>query len=244
LNLNSFYDGITLPYTGAYTATIIPSGTTTGPYSFELFDVSTGSTPLTLNTTLSDTLTGGRTAKLYSFTATAGQQFYLQGLSDQISGGAGTALLGPDNNRVGGIGTYTEDNSGPVTLTESGTYILEVAAQSFTNVSNNFSVAPWLSTTPTTALTFNTLISGSLAVPGAEHVYTFTGYPGQRLIFDGQTPNSNFGAFLTGPNGAQIWNVNTTSDYAATPALSLPGQYNADDLRRRFCDGFLRLPDS
>ena len=223
-SLNGYNPGITLGTPGTYKVIITGSGATTGSYSFQLLDLASAA-PITVNNVVADTLVNGRTTKLYSFSASAGQALFMQGLSDQVSAGAYYEVIAPDNT-VTGVQQYTENNAGPLTLTETGTYVVAVVAQSFTNVSNTFSVEPWLSTPAVDALTLNTVTNGTLPQPGTLHDYTFTGAPGQRLYLDGQSADSNLYGELIGPNGAGVFGfVPLTNDFIPIPALTLPGTY-------------------
>jgi hypothetical protein len=116
-----------------------------------------------------------------------------------------------------------------VNLTETGTYTLIVAAQSFSNVSNTFSLNVWLTTPSTAALTLNTNVAGdTIPAPGAFRNYTFTGVPGQRLVINGQSAAASFAFNLLDPFGSSVTNVGFLTNSFVTPALKYAGTYTLE----------------
>src|SRR5262249_42280554 len=56
-----------------------------------------------------------------------------------------------------------------------------------------------------TPINVDEVVSGTIAVPGAEHDYTFTGGVGQRLFFDVQQNGGRLGFTLLRPDGSVLF---------------------------------------
>jgi hypothetical protein len=66
-------------------------------------------------------------------------------------------------------------------------------------------------TTPT-ALTLGTEVNGSIAKPGEQDEYTFTGTVGQGLYLDSLGSLSNLTTQLISPSGTTVFNIPATND--------------------------------
>ncbi len=80
---------------------------------------------------------------------------------------------------------YYMENDDTVTLPTTGTYVLAVAGQNASQCSVSYSFEVFDNVNPTSALTLGTTVTGTIANPGDEATYTFTGSAGQRIYFDG-----------------------------------------------------------
>ncbi len=115
---------ITLPYSGTYILAVAGTSATNTSvsYSFELYDNVAPSTALVLNTEVTGTLTNPGDQAIYTFTGSIGQQVQFNGLepgSTQIA-----YLYDPQGTQV--FDSYLENNAGPYTLTNPGTYKLVI----------------------------------------------------------------------------------------------------------------------
>ncbi|HEY6226602.1 MAG TPA: CARDB domain-containing protein, partial [Verrucomicrobiae bacterium] len=174
---------------GAYTLTVAGSNfRTTGDYSFRFGDITTGSV-LTPGTPVATTLAPANSTVFYKFNATAGTQFYFDGLgfTNDPPGGsvyvAQVRMLSPSGQIV-----LSQSVSGDVDtfkLNESGTYIVAVEGRIYdthTSQANGFNLIPI--TNPTTALTFGTTVTGTIPTAGVRNMYTFTLLQPSLLEFD------------------------------------------------------------
>src|SRR5207253_4795488 len=130
------------------------------------------SAPFTLGTTVSAALPAYQ-FKTYQFSGTAGERVFYNGLGSS-SLGLGASLDGPSGNV---FNVNAGGQNGPDVLPSSGLYILTIygggsssGAYSFNLLNAALPVAPLILGTP---------VSATLANPGDEAVYTFTGTAGE-----------------------------------------------------------------
>jgi YD repeat-containing protein len=193
-----------LPRGGTYTLRIRnQSSTATGSYQFDLLDLAADSKPLTLGTTVSDTLPAYQ-IKTYQFSGTAGERVFYHGLGS-MSLGVYVSLDGPS----GGV-FYPPDAGGstvPNILPSTGTYILTVHGIGSGSGAYSFNLRDAALTTA--PLTLGTPITGTLANPGDEAAYTFTGTAGERVFYKATVNSSNILANLQGPDNEQLFTQGT-----------------------------------
>src|SRR5208337_3882153 len=219
----------TLTQAGTYTLTVNGSGATTGAYDFVLNDTSAAPTIAT-NTPVSDTVPTGFSTNLYQISGTAGEQIYFQAqsITDSSSNPDPSnyldwALYGPNSQQIASP-YYYGFNDFTATLPADGTYVLAVVGEGYTTSSIDYSFEAFQTVTSTTPMTLGTEEMGTLANPGDQALYTFTGSSGQNIFFDGLSADSGINASLTNPSGNQIFNVAAGSD-AGPYTLSEPGTY-------------------
>ena len=211
---------LTLTESGTYY--LLAVGASTSPLNYEFRLTDTAYEPITFGTTTSGTVTTATQSDIYSFTGTAGERTYFEELSDSNGYcGAYWDLYGPKNqyitsNSIGGDLTAT--------LPINGTYTLAV----YNNTSYataTYSFEAFQNVNPTTGLTLGTPVSGTIANPGDEAAYTFTGSPGQRIYFNSlASPTYYVFAQLTDPNGNSIFN--NSEEYNEGPyTLTYAGTY-------------------
>ncbi|MCT0209070.1 hypothetical protein, partial [Synechococcus sp. CS-1332] len=196
-----------LPRSGTYTVRL--NGT--GDFSFRLLDVAANATPLTLGTTVTETVTPTSGARIFSFTGAVGQRLLYDALEQDFDS-VQTFLIGPSGNNLSGFFVNASSDSDIFTLSQAGTYYLvqESTGQGATDFSFQ------LLQTPATDLAFDAVTSSTLA-PLETELYRFTGTAGQRLVFDSQSPSaSSANVFLRGPNGESITSGNLASDFEIT----------------------------
>ncbi len=184
-------------------------------------------TPVTLTagtgTAVTGTLTTGLTANLYQFSGTAGERLYFESLGDTPTYGAELELYNPANGNS--LGTYV-DYDDTVTLPETGTYLLAVPGLSGSNKSVSYSFEIFENVNPAVSgTTLPLAASETIANPGDEATYTFTGTAGQRIYYNGLAKSiSNLDALLTDPYGNTIFNGNASTDEGPF-TLTVPGTY-------------------
>jgi hypothetical protein len=184
---NIVYNGnnsdVDLPFTltesGNYQIIIDGRAADIGDYAFRLIDLSTAP-PVTIGTTITDTLTPGLESDVYQINAKAGERLYFDSL--QKSTGAIWTLYKP-NGQVSNVVDLSSDLE-TTTLDANGTYYLVIRGNTANgNVNYSFKVTnPPTSSTP---LTLGTTIKGTIAEVGEVDEYTFTAAVGQQLYYDG-----------------------------------------------------------
>ena len=112
---------VQLPGDGLYTLEIEGfSNSSTVDYSFQVVTPDDTSTALTLGETVAESISQPGDADTYTFSGTAGQQLYFDGLDENSS--IRTQLFSPSGSSLFNI--TTNSDSSPISLTETGTYQL------------------------------------------------------------------------------------------------------------------------
>ncbi len=221
-NNGSYNEGpYVLTSSGTYTIALNNSSGSSGTYDFDMVSLPDAATSLALGPTqtVAGTLDPGTTTALYSFQGAAGENIFLdnqQNLGDPVY----DRLISPDGNQVFDINSY--DDSGPLTLTESGTYYLLIDGESSSPINYQFR----LTDTAYSPLTLDTQTSGSFGYPTATDAYSFTGTAGERVTFASLDDSNGFyGASwaLYGPNNQQIASPYYSENFSA--ALPADGNY-------------------
>ena len=215
----------TLPVAGTYTLTVLGSESSyynivgaTGSYAFDLSDVSTAPA-LATGSVVSGTLATGLTTDIYQLSGTAGEVVYFEGLKDVPSNGAWAELLGPQD---GTVTSFWLENDAQATLPYTGTYVLAIMGQSGSNSSVAYSFEAFAGAVTTASLPMNTAVNGTLAHPGDQAVYTFTGSIGQQIQFNGLTSGSGAVATLYDPEGHALDDTYVGDDFGPL-TLAMPG---------------------
>ncbi len=222
VNLFSFRDvnrdlaPLSLIETGTYQLVITNSSSNNEDYSFRLLDA-TGE-ELALDTLTEGTLDPGTTTDLFSFTATEGQKFFLDGQGDTFAGTY--TIYDPSNSFV------TSQSFGfdlEFTAPTDGTYLFVVRGSGNEAVNYSFNlITPEIIVQD---LTLGETIIGNISEPGKEDLYTFTGNAGQRIYFDGISGNSNVDANLVSPSGVNLFSFQNVNRDLAPLSLIETGTY-------------------
>ena len=184
INSNSDAGPLNLTSAGTYYVLVDGESSSSVSYGFRLLD--TSSLPLSFGTTTNGNVITATQSDIYSFTGTAGERVYYRELTDSNgSSGATWYLYGATNqyitsNSIGGDLTAT--------LPSSGTYSL-VVYNSTSFSSGTYSFEAIQNVNPTVSFTLGQEITGTIANPGDEASYTFTGAAGQRIFVDGLGAN-------------------------------------------------------
>lgn len=161
--------------------------------------------PFTIGTTVTNSIGVAGEVDVWTFTGTAGQRIFLD-----AQNGSSTAFRWSlvDPNGVALFGDVFADRD-TFTLATSGTYTLTVEGRSGQTGAYQFKV--WdVPATTVTSITVGQVVGSSIAVPGAQAAYTFTGAAGDHLFFDVQ--NSNGGALsftILRPDSTVLLNAST-----------------------------------
>jgi hypothetical protein len=164
------------------------NGTGTGNYRFQLIELpnnlsASTYTPLELGTVVQGTLSPGLSSQAFSFTATAGQSAYFNG----IRGDSTVRLFDPNGAEIFSVGDSNQDR-GVLTFNQSGVYHLVVQGERDSASAYEFQL---LNFGASRELTLNQPNTGSLPSGLQNAVYQFTGQAGQSLFFDSRTNSSN-----------------------------------------------------
>lgn len=218
-NSDNDVEPMTLNESGTYSLVLDGIGAVTGPFQFRVSDVASLPT-LALDTVITDTLVPGLSARAYRFEGAAGQRLFLDGLGVN-SGGAfwlySPANVGLVNASIGGDFEFT--------LTQPGRYVL-VAWGTSASGPLPFSFQVVTSDQVPGSLATGTVVSGSIAEPGQQHLYAFTGSAGQRIYYDGMDGDGDqIYSRLVAPNGGLVWDFTLQGNDVGPITLQENGQY-------------------
>jgi large repetitive protein len=194
-------DYLTLSMNGTYKVVIDGDGANLGDYKFRLLDKA-NATVITSNLEVTDTFdNNGFGSKLYRFNAQAGEHFYLNTGSGQYPN---TWIIYDPNGQLVKYG-YTQDNyydDWEFDITKSGEYTLALEGNGAANANYKFTLTN--SPLPVTSITVNNTISGTIAQPGEQDTYTFTGTAGQQLFYDALNSTNIAALRVYDPNGTEL----------------------------------------
>jgi hypothetical protein len=208
IGFNSFGSPLdaTMPVDGPYTLALIGvNGSVTVAYNFRVSTPPTSVMALTLGNTVSSTLSAGQIDS-YTFTGTAGQRLYFDGLSGPSQMYA--ALTSPTGVLTGvPTNTYVGSDAGPFTLTETGTYTLRINAAGAITGTYSFRL---LDVTSQPVLDLQGAPTSGTLNPGTRtDLYRFAGSAGQRLFFNWQSGSTTNGYYyLFGPANQIVGGLN------------------------------------
>jgi hypothetical protein len=199
--------GFPLPYTGNYTL-VFQTGASPGAYSNQVNTFSFVTNALTLGNPTTATIANPGDISSYTFSGNAGQRLFFDSLNAVYIPSTVT-LLSPSGQTVFS-GNGTADLGQPYTLTESGTYLLELAGTGDATGTIAFQL---LDVSSQPALPLNTDIKGTLAANTCA-IYQFTGSQGQQLYFNAKAV-SNGGAYWTlcDPGNTPLFDQSLSSDF-------------------------------
>lgn len=237
-NADADFGPFTLTDTGTYSLIIDGSAATTGDYSFRLQDMAS-QPPLPLDTVITKSLTPGFSVDWYRFDGVTGEKLFFDGLGANVGGSWN--LFGPNNELISssGIGGDFE-----VILPRPGPYLVSVSGTSANPVPYSVQVVTFETTS--SSLVLGTTISGTIAEPGEQDLFTFTGTAGQQLYYDALDRDfEQMNARLIPPSGgAPLWEINSSSDQGPF-TLTASGVYTLvlDGLGATVGDYSFRLVD-
>jgi large repetitive protein len=212
---------------GDYTLSVAAQGATTGGYDFQLLDLA-NATPVTTGQQVDGKLNPGNATNLYQFQGSTGDTLFFdshaldpQSTSWRVIGPEGTVVFGPN-----GLG----QDSGPDTLTETGTYTLMVEGNVNQTAQADYSFTVYSVGTSHTPLSVGHSVTGTLATPGSTNDYDFSVAKSTKVLFDSLTNRGDLQWTLTSSHGAVVSQRGfNASDASSTPGddgvLLAPGAY-------------------
>jgi hypothetical protein len=201
------YGPFTLVMDGTHTVVIGGNTGENGTVRFRLIDLDQPPVMrLALGQSVGGTLDPGSAADLYLLDGETDQRLVIQSLDR--SSPASWTLYAPGNYPYAS-GALSE--SAVVDLSWPGARVLAITSASTEPVSYGFVLrSPAVSTAP---ISFGEMIEGTLAEPGAEHRYTFTGEAGTVLYFDAQGDDPiPLSLVLLGPENEVLFSHDTARD--------------------------------
>ncbi|MEK7674455.1 MAG: hypothetical protein AAB676_01305, partial [Verrucomicrobiota bacterium] len=208
LNRNADSDSspFTLGVPGEYYL-VVENNSGATDHSFRVVDV-LAQPVLPVDTVVTETLTPGFFASIYRFTGAASSRLFFD--SQGSNSGANWNFYGPNNEALGSANVIYDFD---VTLAPAGVHTLVVSGASPTPVPVTFQVVT--APTVTTPLTLGAAVNGTIAEPGEQHHFTFTGIPGQRLYYDAHDGDfDQINVRLYAPSGGNVHiNQNSDSDW-------------------------------
>ncbi len=207
---------VALASTGTYTLAIYGFDGNPVDYQFKIITPETNTASLTLGSNENSQIVNGAISEkgeqdIYTFTGSIGQRLSF----DTITNGYYTTrayLYSPS-----GITIFdrdlSEQNVGPFTLTENGTYRLVIDGYGESTDAYSFSM---LDVGLNNQIALDTDISGQLDPGQRTHFYQFEGTAGERLYLDSLMDAPNTYWDLVGPGDRIVWNTYIGSDFEAT----------------------------
>jgi hypothetical protein len=223
-SLSAYYDSeLALPATGEYLLAMQGNGNVAN-YTFHVAAPEFVTTPLTLNQTVSSTISKRGEQDTYTFSGTVGQQLFFDALNGNNSLKA--RLIAPSGLTV--VNKDTSSDWGAFNLGETGTYRLVIDGDDQSTGNYSFILSD-RSTAPT--IQIGTPISGNLNPGNKVNLYQFTANSGQSLKFDLDTDTwSGANWILYDPNGtifkapdANIPDFNVTFGASGLYTLAIAG---------------------
>ncbi len=168
---------------------------------------------------MTGSLNPGWGVKIYQLAGTAGQQLYFDGKGADTAGN--WYWYGPNNAAVGSANIV---NDFEVTLAHTGTHVLVLSGNGAAPVNHTNRVVTFGFVT--NALVLGSTVSSTIAEPGEQDVYTFTGTIGQRLFYDALDGDfDQINVRLIDPAGAVVF-INGNADSDRSPfTLTQAGLY-------------------
>jgi hypothetical protein len=194
-----------LPYTAAYTL-VIRGATFTFPYSNRVSTFSYSTNILSLGTSITNNIVNPGDQVFYTFTGTAGQMVYYDGIIPYFPS-ISVAVLTPSGTSLLSVNASSDFS---VILPQSGTYLLAFDGNVHTTGPIGFQLLD-ISAQP--ELPLNADLTGNLA-PYVSQAYQLAGTAGQRLYFNSKAVSAGGATWtLFGPNNAYINSAVLASDF-------------------------------
>ncbi|MEM7474531.1 MAG: putative Ig domain-containing protein [Planctomycetota bacterium] len=165
----------------------------------------------------------------WTFTANPGDEIYTVFASltgAQFFNTVNTTLLAPSGSVVYSKTDFraAQHNSGPQTLTEAGTYTLQMTSDADISFSFTLNDIPAPELTPN--IQFAQVYSGNIESPGAHDLYTFTGTANSEIFFDATALNGSVfgGAIVTflDSSGTEINSISASRVFSLDHTVEIP----------------------
>jgi len=189
---------------GTYRLVIDGTDDTTNPYSFRLLDLA-AATATDLDSEIAGNLGPSlREAHLYRFNGSAGQPLFFNRTVGESNGFTGTnyyALYSPDGGTLFNRGLNVDTET---ILPSDGEYVLVVGGNGNPSPDYALEIVTPERLAPSPYIIGETL-SNAISEAGEQDTFTFTGTPGQQLLFDSLLDTDNLQARLIAPSGDVVW---------------------------------------
>ncbi|MBL9167083.1 MAG: putative Ig domain-containing protein [Verrucomicrobiales bacterium] len=205
---------------GDYTLTVTATGDTTGGYGFRLVDLSAAQ-QVGLNTPISGTLNPANEVDAFRFTTPPGTRIFFNSVNNSGMPNAYWRCVDSVGNAVFSQGLA---DVGPRVLTAGGTYTVVIDGYHSEATIGNYTFSLVTPQDEVHSLALNTLVQGTVTLPGQTHLYTFSLINRTSVSFDAIIPNAGVVWSLDGPSGRIINERGFASSDAAQgiPPLNLP----------------------
>ncbi|MCO6459521.1 MAG: hypothetical protein J5I93_29765 [Pirellulaceae bacterium] len=198
---------IVLTEDGVYQLTLHGAGDAVGGYEFVLFDLDAGgAAELTLDAPLNVTLSPGSSTQVLAFEGRAGERLFLDARG--ASGPLSWRVLRSNGDQVAVAGAAVDLTA---ILPADDLYFLRISGNNFAG-DVTFSFAAITVEMAPVAVSFGTLIEGSIDEPGDVDVFTFTAAAGQRIAFDSLGANVPIDVRVTRPSGELLFDNTANFD--------------------------------
>src|SRR5262249_52018090 len=163
-----------------------------------------GGGSFTIGSVVSDSISAAGEVDVWTFQAAAGQRLVFDSQGGTVASSLQWTLTDPNGTQLFS-GIFVDHDV--IVLTTGGEYSLTLSSILNRTGTYQFQVfdVPAPDVTP---IHIDEVVSGTIAVPGAEHDYTFTGAVGQRLFFDVQQNTGSparLGFTLLRPDGSVLF---------------------------------------
>ncbi|HJZ57853.1 MAG TPA: hypothetical protein VKE74_23035, partial [Gemmataceae bacterium] len=163
-----------------------------------------GGGSFTIGSVVSDSIGAAGEVDVWTFQAAAGQRLFFDSQGGTVASSLQWTLTDPNGTQLFS-GIFVDHDV--IVLTTGGEYSLTLSSILNRTGTYQFQVfdVPAPDVTP---IHIDEVVSGTIAVPGAEHDYTFTGAVGQRLFFDVQQNTGSpvrLGFTLLRPDGSVLF---------------------------------------
>ncbi len=185
---------------GDYTLTLAGNGDQTPGYSFRLLNAA-NATPISTDTDVTGSLNPANSTAVRSLNVTAGERLYFN--TARVSRGSAFWRLVDPYNQVA-FADYLNNDQGPLTFTNPGTYLLFVEGDVAETGTDTYGFHIFTENDGAQPLTLGVTVNGTLATPAQVQRYTFTLTTTNRLYFDSLTNRSDMQWTLDGPAGRVV----------------------------------------
>ena len=199
---NSFLPAFELD-AGKYSLLVDGAGDAIGSYELRVVDASTAA-DLTPSTPVTGTLEGGKKTDVYRFSATAGDKFFFDGLTETGGGSAYWRLIDPYGKQELGISQRIGADTDTFAVQRTGVYLLTVEGSNSNAATLAYSFNLRSVSDSNAALTLDTLTTAQIDQPGKAANFQFTLNQATTVLFDGLTNSDQYFWSLSGPDGQTV----------------------------------------
>ncbi|MBF2067245.1 MAG: putative Ig domain-containing protein [Calothrix sp. C42_A2020_038] len=205
---------IVLPSTGQYLLANIGKGGSVANYQFQVVAPVQTTTSISLGSTISGSISKAGEQDTYTFSGSAGQRLFFDGISDGAS--TSVRLISPSGIEI--FNLRSSENQELFTLAEAGTYRIVVDAPGTTTGNYSFRLLNAAASTLTLGSTYPVTVAANQT-----QLYTFSGTANQYLYFENNFTGTQSTWTLYGPGNQIVTSNNSGADREL--ALTASGNY-------------------